>query len=169
MISRYEEAKEKEELRGELLNSVISAQEEERRRIARELHDEYGQTLTGLIMSIESLENMTTPEQSQLKRKLADTKSLIVSTLDSIRKLTLDLYPSSLDDLGLVAAIRTYIANHLQTGGISVKFDSQGLSQRPVPPVETAQVCLCKWALCSLQASLADRLGLGLPLTQNPD
>ena len=59
-----EEAKQKEKLRGQLLSSVISAQEEERKRIARELHDELGQTLTGLIMSIESSENMTSPEQS---------------------------------------------------------------------------------------------------------
>lgn len=138
MMLRYREAKEKEELRGELLNSVISAQEEERKRIARELHDEYGQTLTGLIMSIESLENMTTPEQSQLKKKLADTKTLIIRTLESLRKLTLDLHPSSLDDLGLVAAVRTYIANNLQANGLSVKFESKGLSERLAPPVETA-------------------------------
>ena len=62
----YEEAKQKEELRGQLLNSVINAQEEERKRIARELHDEYGQSLTALKINIESLETMCPSNQEQL-------------------------------------------------------------------------------------------------------
>ncbi len=95
----YEEAKQKEKLRGQLLSSVISAQEEERKRVARELHDEYGQTLTGVIMSLESLENIPPPQQSPLKEKLRSAKSLVVRALDDLRRLTLDLRPSALDDL----------------------------------------------------------------------
>ena len=134
----YEGAKQKEKLRGQLLSSVISAQEEERKRIARELHDEYGQTLTGLIMTIESLENMPPSQQSQRKEKLKNAKSLVIHALEDLRRLTLDLRPSALDDLGLVAAIRAYIQTHLEAIGIQVKFESKGLSKRVAPSVETA-------------------------------
>ncbi len=138
LMHHYKEAKHKEELRGQLLSSVISAQEEERKRIARELHDEYGQTLTGLIMSIESLEDMLTPEHSQFQEKLANAKRILVHTLEDMRKLTLDLRPSSLDDLGLVAAIRAHIKTHLKETGIQVKFNHKGALERLNPAVETA-------------------------------
>ncbi len=134
----YKEAKQKEQLRGQLLSSVISAQEEERKRISRELHDEYGQTLTGVIMNMESLENMVSPGQSQLKEKLENTKSLVVRALEDIRRLTLDLRPSALDDLGLVATLRAYTQTHLEATGIQVKFESKGLSKRLAPAIETA-------------------------------
>ena len=134
----YEEAKQKEKLRGQILSSVINAQEEERKRIARELHDDYGQTLTGLIMSIESLENMTSPEQSQFKEKLKNTKSLVTRTLEDMRRLTLDLRPSTLDDMGLVTTIRAYAHTHLEAVGIHVDFESKGMSGRLAPAVETA-------------------------------
>ncbi len=138
LMLRYKAAKHQGELRGQLLSSVIAAQEEERKRIARELHDEYGQTLTGLIMSIESLEDMTTPEQSQLKERLANTKALLARTLDDIRKLTIDLRPSSLDDLGLIPAIRAYIQRYPEESGIKVQFKTSGINGRLNPVVETA-------------------------------
>lgn len=134
----YEETKQKERLRGQLLSSVINAQEEERKRIARELHDEFGQTLTGLIMSIESLENMASPKQSQFKEKLKNTKSLIIRALEDTRKLTLDLRPSTLDDLGLVATTRAYAQTHLEAVGVQVDFKSKGMNERLAPAIETA-------------------------------
>ncbi|MEE9400134.1 MAG: GAF domain-containing protein [Dehalococcoidales bacterium] len=134
----YEEAKQKEQLRGQLLSSVISAQEEERKRIARELHDEYGQTLTGVIMGMESIEDMIPSRQSKLREKLGNAKALILRALEDIRQLTLDLRPSTLDDLGLTTAIRAYAHNHLEIMGVKVKFESRGLRKRLTPTVETA-------------------------------
>ncbi len=134
----YEEVKQKEKLRGQLLIRVISAQEEERKRVSRELHDEYGQTLTGVVMSLESLDNLTTPQQSSLKEKLRNAKSLVVRALEDLRRLTLDLRPSALDDLGLVAAIHAYAQNHLEAMGVQVEFESSGLNKRLTPAVETA-------------------------------
>ncbi len=134
----YEEAKQKEKLRGQLLSSVISAQEEERKRIARELHDEYGQTLIGLIMNIESLENTAALGQSPLKEKLGNAKSIVTRALEDLRRLTLALRPSALDDLGLVAATRAYAESHLKAAGIRVEFESKGLKKRLAPAVETA-------------------------------
>ena len=135
----YERVKEREKLRGQLLSSVITAQEEERKRIARELHDEYGQTLTGLIMSVESLENMILPQQAQLlKEKLKDVKTRAVHALEEMRRLTVDLRPSTLDDLGLVTTIRSYVQTHLEATGIRVDFERKGVTKRLAPAVETA-------------------------------
>jgi signal transduction histidine kinase len=133
----YEEAKQKEQLRGQLLSSVITAQEEERKRIARELHDEYGQSLTALKMSIESSENMTSPGQRKLKEKLRSAEALVVNTLEDLRRLTLDLRPYALDELGLIAAIRAYAQRHLESAGIKVKFENKDLNERLAPAVET--------------------------------
>ncbi|MBI2832222.1 MAG: GAF domain-containing protein [Chloroflexi bacterium] len=135
----FEDAKLKEKLRGEVLNSVINAQEEERKRIARELHDEYGQTLAGLRMNIDSIENMVPPQQTDVNEKLENAKSLIARALEEMRRLTADLRPSVLDDLGLVAAIRAYAHNRLDPLGIQVKFENYGLNRRRLAPaVETA-------------------------------
>ena len=145
-----EEAKQKEELRGQLLSSVISAQEEERKRIARELHDELGQTLTGLIMSVESLENITLPQQSLLKEKLSNAKSLITRTLEDVRRLTLDLRPSALDVLGLIAAIRAYAQTHLEARGVQVSFESKGLRGRIDSAVETSLFRITQEAISNI-------------------
>lgn len=134
----YEEARQKEKLRGQLLQSAITAQEDERKRIARELHDELGQTLTALIMSIESLEKGGSPQQPQLKEKLSGVKGLVSRTLDDVRRLTLDLRPSVLDDLGLFPAVRGYVQSRLGSAGIQSEFEIMGKTKRIDPVVETA-------------------------------
>ncbi len=134
----YEESRQKEQLRGELLNSVISAQEEERKRIARELHDDYGQTLTSVIMSMESVEEMLPAGKSKLKEKISGSRSLVARALEDMRRLTFDLRPSVLDDLGLSSAIREYAQNHLEAKGITVKYEGNGLPVRLPAAVETA-------------------------------
>lgn len=137
LVSLYEEAKQKEALRGQLFNYAISAREEERKRIARELHDEYGQTLTGLIMSIESLEDKTTKQT--FNAKVENAKSIARRALEDLRRLTGDLRPSALDDLGLIAAIRAYIQRYLEAAGLRVKFESEGFDEddRLSPVLET--------------------------------
>lgn len=130
MVSRYQAARHREQVRGQLLNSVIDAQEQERRRIARELHDEYGQTLTGLIMSIDAVESSLPPEQQRLKERLTSTKSIISHALDEMRRLILDLRPPSLDDLGLVTAIKTYAQRHLGDVDVNVQVESHNLNAR---------------------------------------
>ncbi|MBI4285398.1 MAG: GAF domain-containing protein [Chloroflexi bacterium] len=135
--SLYEEARQKEKLRGQLLTAVINAQEKERKRIARELHDEYGQSLTALKVSIESLESLLTPRQTRLKEKLRLTASLVVNALEDLRRLTLDLRPYALDELGLNAAIRAYAQRHLEPLDIKVAFETSGMGQRLGTEVET--------------------------------
>ena len=117
---------------------MINAQEDERKRIARELHDEFGQTLTGLIMNVESMENISLKENSPLKDKLEKAKGILSRALVDLRRLTLALRPSALDDLGLVAAIRSYHISYLTAAGIKAEFDCINFKGRLEPAVETA-------------------------------
>lgn len=93
---------EREGLQRQLLEKVISTQEEERRRIARELHDSTSQSLTSLLMGLRMLEaNCTEPDQ----QKVSDLRKIAVHTLDEVHNLATQLRPRSLDDLGLSAAL----------------------------------------------------------------
>lgn len=134
----YETLEKKEALRGELLEKVITAQEDERKRIARELHDELAQTLTALSMSMEAADAVIPPEMSQVKAQLERTKALADSTLQQTRKLILDLRPTMLDDLGLVPAIRWYAESRLEARGVQLDLRVTGPKRRLKPEVETA-------------------------------
>jgi signal transduction histidine kinase len=105
----YNELKHKEENRRLLLRKVISAQEDERKRIARELHDDLSQTLATLLLKLNG--------QNQ------EVKDMAVRAIDSIHRLIFDLRPAVLDDLGLSVAIRWYAENRLQPLGIHVYFE----------------------------------------------
>jgi len=134
----YEELKQKESLRGELLKKVIGTQEEERRRIARELHDETSQALTALAMGMEAVTLAPSLSKEQLQEKLSRLKSLAVQTLDEVHNLIYDLRPSVLDDLGLVAGLEWYAENRLQPLGLGVHVEVSGEERRLPSEVETA-------------------------------
>ncbi|MDO8491305.1 MAG: GAF domain-containing protein [Dehalococcoidia bacterium] len=134
----YEEVQRKEEIRGQLLERVISVQEDERRRIARELHDDSAQTLTALTMQLESIESSLPSGMTEVKRKLAKQRALTVQALEDIRRLMADLRPTALDDLGLLPAIRWYASERLQEKGVKVIVDSPGAKSRLPTRLETA-------------------------------
>ncbi|MBI2861076.1 MAG: GAF domain-containing protein [Chloroflexi bacterium] len=164
----YQDAKQEEELRGELLKSVINAQEEERKRIARELHDEYGQTMTGLMMSIESLEGVN-PASPLFKKRLEHAKSLVTRALKDTRRLTLGLRPSTLDDLGLIATVRSYLQNQIGNAGIKAEFVTQGIreSERLAPEIETALFRIIQEAIHNI-AKHADASNVRVELKAMP-
>ena len=130
----YRELQTKEETRGELLKKVIAVQEEERKRIARELHDETSQDLATLLLSIET---STAGNPEELQKKLLQMKVLTGRTLDSIHRLILDLRPSVLDDLGLTSAIRWVAESRLEALGIDLAFAVTGQERRLKPEIET--------------------------------
>lgn len=134
----YRELQQKERVRGELVRKLISAQEEERRRIARELHDQYAQALTVLAMSIEATERALPESQNSLRAQLESVKALTARTLDQTYDLIFDLRPTILDDLGLTPAVRWYAENRLHPLGIVVHLETKDLQQRLPPEVETA-------------------------------
>lgn len=112
--------------RDELLDRIITAQEDERRRIARELHDETSQAITSLIVGLRALEEAhpEVAEQSSALRQLA------ASTLSEIHNLILELRPRVLDELGLVPALRRYVADFSHKYGIPVEFQLVGHETR---------------------------------------
>ncbi|MGA9856072.1 MAG: PAS domain S-box protein [Gammaproteobacteria bacterium] len=97
---------------------ILESQEEERRRIARELHDELGQGLTATLLSLKTLEGQigANPMAAQVKH----ASSIITVLTQQVRALSLNLRPSVLDDLGLVAAISWYIRERVETTGLRV-------------------------------------------------
>lgn len=103
------ELKQKEEARTHLLQKVISAQEEERKRIARELHDETGQTLASLTMGLKFLTE-SCPINSR-ECNLDEMRAVIKRTIQSLHRLAVELRPSVLDDMGLIAAVEKYVAD----------------------------------------------------------
>ena len=121
----WEELQRKEALRGKLLEKIISAQEDERRRIARELHDETGQSLTSLLVGLTVLE--TSSDLAQIQDGVRDLKTVVASTLTSVHGLAAELRPSVLDDLGLVPALQRYVRDYSARFHVAVDFQTVGL------------------------------------------
>lgn len=141
-----EELRQRQAERTELLGRVMSAQEEERRRISRELHDEAGQSLTSVLLGLKALED-TCPVPRH-RSKAAELRAVTAETLDLMHDIALELRPSTLDDLGLVAALQRYVADYGRKYSIEAEFDSGGLSGvRLDQQVETALYRIAQEAL----------------------
>jgi PAS domain S-box-containing protein len=132
----YEEVRDKEEARGRLLAKVISAQEEERKRVARELHDDAVQSLSTVIMSLGAAEESLPASPQGMRQRVADIRSMMVGTVGEIRKIILNLRPSTLDDLGLVPALRSYASTQLESAGVQLQWRAGGLGERLPPEME---------------------------------
>ncbi|MDO8751330.1 MAG: cache domain-containing protein [Dehalococcoidia bacterium] len=109
--------------REHLLQRLISAQEEERKRVARELHDEVSQNILTLALALDQLANGSKQGADTLSGPFAEMKALALRTHDSVRRLILALRPSVLDDLGLVAAMQWWAENRLERQGVKVHWD----------------------------------------------
>lgn len=131
----YHKLRERDADRSNLLGKIITAQEEERRRIARELHDEVSQTLTGLVMSLGSVETQFA-RGSEARQRLESLRRLTSDAVEEIRRLIHDLRPSLLDDLGLVPAISWYVENYLTPAGVKAELETQSFDHRLPPTVE---------------------------------
>ena len=115
---------------------LVQAQEAERRRIARELHDELGQLLTALKLNLEAGRQALLPEApAKLKTSLQEASSLAIQTMESARNLSLELHPAILDDLGLIAALRWEIDRYKQRTGQSICFEAADLADDLGPEV----------------------------------
>ncbi|MCK4580187.1 MAG: GAF domain-containing sensor histidine kinase, partial [Dehalococcoidia bacterium] len=120
----------------ELARQILITQEEERRRIARELHDETSQTLSGLALNLQALvqkAEMLGIDDAEFKTRLEKAHTLAVQTGSEVSRLIADLRPTLLDTLGLVPAIRQYAGTTLTPLGINFSFQAEGID-RPLPP-----------------------------------
>ncbi len=134
----YAELQKKEAVRAQLLEKIIDAQEEERKRIARELHDEFAQTLTALMINLQFTSQNLPADMNGLKQHLEATQALTAQILREISQLILELRPTVLDDLGLVPALRWYAESRLEPAGTRVHVEATGLKHRLPTGMETA-------------------------------
>ncbi|MBI3980076.1 MAG: HAMP domain-containing protein [Chloroflexi bacterium] len=132
----YETLRREEAQRRDLLGKVLTAQEDERRRVSRELHDGIGQALWALAIDLERL--AARPDRmAGLQRELENLHQLAVDSLSDLRQLIVALRPSALDDLGLVPAIRRYAELYLRDAGIEFEIQGENLERRLDLPLET--------------------------------
>jgi signal transduction histidine kinase len=118
------------------LRRIVEAQEVERRRLARELHDETGQALSSILLALKALDDKVGSDDA--RAVVADVRELVVATLEDVRQLAVDLRPKVLDDFGLVAALERLAETFGAQTGIRVRFES-GLGEERLPfEVETA-------------------------------
>ena len=131
----------------ELSTKVLSVQEEERKRVARELHDETSQALTLLMIELRMLEKAD-PEDR--KKKIADLWAYTSQILDEVNRLILELRPSDLDELGLIPALRTYIKAYIEKYNIDIHFQVTGLKGRLPGNMEVAFYRIVQEALTNV-------------------
>jgi PAS domain S-box-containing protein len=129
---------------------VVQAQEEERRRIARELHDGVGQLLTGAKLSQEMLVTDLPAELAELRERALENVNLIDETMDVVRRLSLDLRPAALDELGLFAALEWHIERYQHQTGIQVTFHETSLPRKLPDPQATAVYRIVQEALTNV-------------------
>ena len=127
---------ETEHLRSRLLDHTIAAVDQERRRIARELHDEAGQSLTSLLVGLKAVEETIT--DSIQRHRVSEMRALASSTLDEIGRLASGLHPSALDDFGFRPAVERFVREYARTHGRTTQVDFYGLDtdDRLEPAVE---------------------------------
>ncbi len=132
----HQEVQHKDEIHSELLREIFSIQEEERRRIARELHDETSQVIASLAASLEATASMLPESADKPRAILKKAQTLSIGILDDIHKLIYELRPSLLDDMGLVVAARWLAEVNLEAAGIEVDFKTSGRQRRLPPRIE---------------------------------
>jgi len=132
----YESLRQQETQRQALLGRILTAQEDERQRISRELHDSIGQAFWALTLNLERLQALDGCPPA-LQSELASLQKLAAESLRDLRRLTVALRPAALDDLGLVPAIRRYAELYLGDAGIDFEIIEHGMVSRLDPFLET--------------------------------
>ena len=130
------------------LRSVVSAQELERERLARELHDETGQALTSILLGLKELEDAGSA--ADVTSATARLRELVVTTLQDVRRLAVELRPKALDDFGLVPALERLVETFQEQTGIEVIMEPQLGQERLPSEIETALYRIIQEALTNV-------------------
>ncbi len=130
------------------LRRVVSAQELERQRLARELHDETGQALTSILLGLKAVEDAK--DRSDLDAAAGQLRELVVSTLQDVRRLAVELRPKALDDFGLVPAIERLVETFREHTGLEVHLEPQLGAERLPSDVETTLYRITQEALTNV-------------------
>jgi two-component system sensor histidine kinase UhpB len=145
MLDELQRARERQTT---LATQVISAQEEERRRIARELHDDTAQSLTSLLLYAKALEEGE--QRPAVREALSAIREEVGRSLDGVRRLARELRPSTLDDLGLAAALDWHVQEFGRRTGLGVRFENSCSGVRLSPAIELALFRVAQEALTNV-------------------
>ncbi|MCA9932578.1 MAG: GAF domain-containing protein [Ardenticatenaceae bacterium] len=147
----YEEVQAREALRGELLHQVVTAQENERQRIARELHDGTGQTLTALGLGLAAaMESARQKANNNLDNQLHDLRVISAQALQEVHDVIADLRPSLLDNLGLISALRSQVHDLEKRTHIRATLVVSGERRRLRSALETVVFRIAQEALTNV-------------------
>ena len=127
---------------------AVDAQELERARLARELHDETGQALTSILLGLKPLEQAADSDEG--REAVASVRELVVSTLQGVRRLAVELRPSALDDFGLVPAVERLADTFREQSGLHVDFEAQLGEARLPSEAETTLYRVIQEALTNI-------------------
>lgn len=130
------------------LRRAVGGQEVERRRLARELHDQTGQALTSILLGLRSVEE--SGSEDDLRKSVSGVRELVVATLQDVRRLAVQLRPKALDDFGLVPALERLVQTFSETTAISVELEAQLGEARLPPDVETTLYRIVQEALTNV-------------------
>jgi signal transduction histidine kinase len=140
-----------------LLHRIVSAQEAERQRIARELHDGTGQTLTALGLGLAAAADRVDSDPAAVRRQLNEMRQMNAQVLQEVHNVITDLRPSILDNLGLVPALRGHVSAFEARTGIQAQLIVQGRTARLKPDVETTIFRIVQESLTNVARHAAAR------------
>jgi PAS domain S-box-containing protein len=124
------ERKRAEEALKNLSRKVLEAQEKERQRVSRELHDEVGQSLTAISVTLASLRNNGATKSEHLARTIVDTQRLLEGTMEAVHRFARELRPAMLDELGLLPALRSHVKNFSERTGLRVGLHAEPAAEK---------------------------------------
>ncbi|MHB1395053.1 MAG: sensor histidine kinase [Clostridia bacterium] len=146
---------------------IIKAQEDERKRVAREIHDGPAQLIANLVIKTELCEKLIDMDKEKAKEELVSLKGFLRSSLSDVRKIIYDLRPMSLDDLGLVPTLQRYISNYVEQNNIFVDFLVFGDPKPLKPVIELAAFRIVQEALTNIKKhSAAQNAGIRVEFTK---
>jgi signal transduction histidine kinase len=109
---------------------ILNVQEEERKRISRELHDEVGQALTAVNVNLAMLRKSAPKKNTDLTRKLREAQTMVEQTMESVHNFSRELRPALLDDLGLIPALRSYVKRFSERTGVRINFKADAVVEK---------------------------------------
>jgi len=126
----FNEAQAMQENLRNLSNKILRTQEEERKRVSRELHDEVGQALTAISVTLATLKNNGVWSAGSSGRKFTETQGLLQETMETVHRFARDLRPAMLDELGLLPALRSYLKGFTDRTGLCVHFHGNPIAEK---------------------------------------
>lgn len=148
--SLLEKSRQMQEEMRELSRRLLKAQEEERMKISRELHDVIAQTLTGINVRLAALKSESAASSRKLQQKISSTQRLVEKSVDIVHRFACELRPTVLDDLGLIPALKTFMNSFFADTGIRVSLKASAGIEQSSAAIRTALYRVAQEALTNV-------------------